>query len=95
MLAGYVTLLLLSVFVLRWRVFVDAIVQGPSGARGIVLTFDDGPDPVWTRRVLDVLDARGVPATFFVIGRKVEEHPDVVREMPVARSFGRGSLVRA
>lgn len=81
MLVGYVALLLLSVFVLRWRVFVDAIVRAQRGARGVALTFDDGPDPIWTRRVLDMLDARGVRATFFVIGRKAEQHPDVVRDI--------------
>ena len=47
----------------------------------MALTFDDGPDPKWTRRVLDTLDARGARATFFVIGCKVQEHPDVVRDI--------------
>ncbi|MGA2449818.1 MAG: polysaccharide deacetylase family protein [Polyangiaceae bacterium] len=81
LLAGYVALILSGVFILRWRVFVDAIVSGPRGARGVALTFDDGPDPVWTRRVLDTLDAHGVCATFFVISHKVEQFPDVVRDM--------------
>ena len=81
LLAGYVALVLSGVFVLRWRVFVDAIVSGPRGTRGVVLTFDDGPDPVWTRRVLDILDAHGACATFFVIGHKAERFPDVVRDI--------------
>ena len=34
----------------------------------VALTFDDGPDPRWTPKILDVLKAKGVPATFFVIG---------------------------
>jgi cellulose synthase/poly-beta-1,6-N-acetylglucosamine synthase-like glycosyltransferase/peptidoglycan/xylan/chitin deacetylase (PgdA/CDA1 family)/spore germination protein YaaH len=34
----------------------------------VALTFDDGPDPVWTPKILDVLKARHVPATFFIIG---------------------------
>jgi peptidoglycan/xylan/chitin deacetylase (PgdA/CDA1 family) len=61
--------------------FVDAIVRGPKDARGVVLTFDDGPDPVHTRKVLDVLDEHDAKATFFVIGRKVEKHPDVIEEI--------------
>jgi peptidoglycan/xylan/chitin deacetylase (PgdA/CDA1 family) len=65
--------------VLRWRVFVDAIVRGPRGARGVALTFDDGPDPLWTPRILDVLARHHAVATFFVIGRKAEAHPDLVR----------------
>ncbi|MDP9150741.1 MAG: polysaccharide deacetylase family protein [Myxococcota bacterium] len=77
--AGYLLLLMGGVFVLRWRVFVDAVVRGPKGVRGVVLTFDDGPHPLWTPRILDALRRSGVTATFFLVGRKVEEHPDVVR----------------
>lgn len=44
----------------------------------IALTFDDGPDPVWTPRVLDVLAHHGVPATFFVVGAGVVRHPELV-----------------
>ena len=80
-LAGYAALLLGGVLVLRWRVFADAVVQGPRGARGVVLTFDDGPHPRWTPVVLEALAARGVKATFFVVGRKAEEHPEVVRRI--------------
>ena len=71
LLAGYTALLLSGVLVLRLRVFVDALVRGPRGARGVALTFDDGPHPRWTPRVLDILARRGVRATFFVVGRKV------------------------
>ena len=49
--------------------------------REIALTFDDGPDPATTPRVLDLLDARGARATFFCVGRRVEEHPDVAAEI--------------
>ncbi len=76
---GYVALVLGGVFVLRWRVFADAVVRGPGGARGIALTFDDGPHPTWTPRVLAILAERGARATFFVIGRKAEARPDLVR----------------
>jgi peptidoglycan-N-acetylglucosamine deacetylase len=79
LLAGYTALLLCGVLVLRLRVFVDALVEGPRGARGVALTFDDGPHPRWTPRVLEILAGRGVRATFFVVGRKVEEHPEVLR----------------
>ena len=78
-LVGYVALVLGGVLVLRWQVFVDAIVRGPGGARGVVMTFDDGPHPRWTPRILEILSEKGATATFFVVGRKAEEHPDVVR----------------
>ncbi len=45
----------------------------------MALTFDDGPDPEWTPQVLDVLRRHGVPATFFVVGRRVASHPGLVR----------------
>ena len=78
---AYGALITTGVLVLRLRMFADAIVEAPEGARGVALTFDDGPDPETTKEVLDILDRRGVKATFFVIGRKVEEHPDVVKEI--------------
>jgi len=78
-LAGYATLLLGGVFTLRWRVFVDAVVRGPKGARGVVLTFDDGPDPRYTPRILAALAKHSARATFFLVGHKVEAHPEVVR----------------
>lgn len=78
---AYVALLLSGVFVLRLRMFADAIVRGPTGATGVVLTFDDGPDPIHTREVLDALDAHEAKATFFVIGKKAEQHRDIVLEI--------------
>lgn len=47
--------------------------------RRVALTFDDGPTPRFTPHLLDVLDAAGVRATFFVIGALVERYPDLVR----------------
>ena len=52
--------------------------------REVCLTFDDGPDPELTPRVLDLLDARGAKASFFCIGERAEAHPALVREI-VAR----------
>lgn len=76
---AYGAIITVGVLFLRLRMFVDAVVQGPEGARGIALTFDDGPDPETTKEVLDVLDRRGVKATFFVIGAKAAKHPEIVR----------------
>lgn len=49
-----------------------------TGTRGIALTFDDGPHPVWTPKVLDQLRRHGVTATFCVVGSRVREHPGLV-----------------
>jgi cellulose synthase/poly-beta-1,6-N-acetylglucosamine synthase-like glycosyltransferase/peptidoglycan/xylan/chitin deacetylase (PgdA/CDA1 family) len=50
-------------------------------ARTIALTFDDGPDPVWTPKVLDVLKAQKIKATFFVVGTQVAAHPELARRI--------------
>ncbi|MFC0298666.1 polysaccharide deacetylase family protein [Geobacillus jurassicus] len=47
----------------------------------LALTFDDGPDPYYTPKLLDLLKKYGVKATFFVVGRKVERYPHIVRRM--------------
>lgn len=57
-------------------------VQGvPVGGEAVWLTIDDGPDPEDTPELLRLLDAAGAKATFFVIGNKVERHPELVREI--------------
>jgi cellulose synthase/poly-beta-1,6-N-acetylglucosamine synthase-like glycosyltransferase/peptidoglycan/xylan/chitin deacetylase (PgdA/CDA1 family) len=53
-------------------------------ARTVALTFDDGPDPVWTPQILDVLARHRVPATFFAVGARVNEHPELARRMLAA-----------
>lgn len=47
----------------------------------VALTFDDGPDPAVTPRVLDLLDERGARATFFCIGRRARARPEIVAEI--------------
>jgi cellulose synthase/poly-beta-1,6-N-acetylglucosamine synthase-like glycosyltransferase/peptidoglycan/xylan/chitin deacetylase (PgdA/CDA1 family) len=49
--------------------------------RTIVLTFDDGPDPVWTPRIMEVLRRHDAHATFFVIGAQVSRHPELTQEL--------------
>jgi len=49
--------------------------------REIALTFDDGPDPVYTPRLLDLLKRHGAKATFFVVGAHAERHPELIRRM--------------
>jgi peptidoglycan-N-acetylglucosamine deacetylase len=57
------------------------LTRGPRSARSVCLTFDDGPDPEHTPLILDVLKREGVPATFFVVGRRAARHPDLVRRV--------------
>lgn len=58
------------------------VVHGPTGpARRVAMTFDDGPHPENTPRILDVLDAHNARATFFLQGDTADRHPHIVREM--------------
>jgi peptidoglycan/xylan/chitin deacetylase (PgdA/CDA1 family) len=60
---------------------------GPAGSAmrvrssGVVLTFDDGPDPVQTPRLLDVLATNHVKATFCLVGTRARAHPELVRRI--------------
>jgi peptidoglycan/xylan/chitin deacetylase (PgdA/CDA1 family) len=78
---AYIALVLCGVFFLRLGMFLDVVWRGPKGARGVALTFDDGPSPEHTPRILAMLDEAKVKAAFFVIARKAEAHPEVVRDI--------------
>lgn len=56
----------------------------PDPGKRIALTFDDGPDPRWTPKVLDVLAREHVPGTFFMVGSQAARHPDIVRRVAAA-----------
>jgi peptidoglycan/xylan/chitin deacetylase (PgdA/CDA1 family) len=52
------------------------------GGKGqIALTFDDGPDPEYTPKLLDMLKENGIQATFFVLGAKAEKHPELIKRI--------------
>ncbi len=47
----------------------------------IALTFDDGPHPEFTKELLDLFKEKGIKATFFVTGKKIEEHRDIIKRL--------------
>ena len=49
--------------------------------RKIALTFDDGPDPITTPAILDILRAYGLKSTFFIYGARAERHPDLIKRI--------------
>jgi peptidoglycan/xylan/chitin deacetylase (PgdA/CDA1 family) len=65
-------------------VAVDIAHASDRGARGVNITIDDGPDPVWTPQVLDVLRQYGVKATFCMVGTQAQAHPDLVKQVVAA-----------
>ena len=65
----------------RSRLFGPNRSRLSTGEKVVALTFDDGPHPEVTPRVLDILRERNVRATFFLIGKHVERHPEIVRRI--------------
>lgn len=60
---------------------VDLFVRGNPYLKEVALTFDDGPYQGSTAKILDVLKSEKVHATFFIIGKHIDEHPSLVRRM--------------
>lgn len=71
----------LSLADLRAKYKSTFLLSGPSSKREVALTFDDAPDDKFTPQVLDILNSEGVKATFFLIGNRVEAHPEIVQRM--------------
>ncbi|MGY2127010.1 bifunctional polysaccharide deacetylase/glycosyltransferase family 2 protein [Blastococcus sp. SYSU DS0617] len=72
------------------RYIVQRYGYAESAHRTLSLTFDDGPDPVWTPRLLDMLSALEVPATFFVTGEEMVKYPEIMRRI-VREGFALGN----
>lgn len=60
---------------------VYALSRVPTGERKIAITFDDGPNPLYTPPLLDLLERYHVRSTMFLVGTQAEQYPDIVREM--------------
>lgn len=63
------------------KLFPDAIWLMPSGKKTLYLTFDDGPIPEVTPKVLDLLKEKGIKATFFCVGENVYKYPELFKRI--------------
>ncbi|WP_367322482.1 bifunctional polysaccharide deacetylase/glycosyltransferase family 2 protein [Streptomyces sp. HUAS ZL42] len=63
------------------RISGDDVKSSAMPARTVALTFDGGPDPVWTPRLLDLLREHQAHATFFLFGAQAARHPQLVRRI--------------
>jgi peptidoglycan-N-acetylglucosamine deacetylase len=75
----FVLVCCLAPFFPRLSFYLPIVSRGEKEAKGVALTFDDGPDPEVTPKVLELLARKRVTATFFVTGERVERHPELVR----------------
>ncbi|MBM7855919.1 peptidoglycan/xylan/chitin deacetylase (PgdA/CDA1 family) [Desulfohalotomaculum tongense] len=81
---GTLTVIIIYTFLptILIRVFgIGGIKRGPKGRREVFLTFDDGPDPVYTPQVLDILRRHGLKAAFFVTGCNAKKHIQVIKRI--------------
>lgn len=60
------------------------LTRGAKRSPKVALTFDDGPHPEFTPKLLDILKRYNVKATFFVVGKLAEQHPDLIRAETLA-----------
>jgi peptidoglycan-N-acetylglucosamine deacetylase len=63
----------------RFSLYLPITSRGKKGVEGVSLTFDDGPDPETTPKVLELLAGHGVTATFFVTGERASRYPELIR----------------
>ncbi len=61
------------------QMFGKTVTRVPIQQKVVALTYDDGPNPPYTDEIVEYLHSQHVVATFFVVGRAVAAHPDVVR----------------
>lgn len=88
---GYKILFLFLVFMLGWLLgmimnffhgkdhMIETLSTAAEEKKQIAITFDDGPNPDYTMKLLKGLKKRGVKATFFVLGEEVERYPDILK----------------
>lgn len=66
---------------IRAGVYIKALCMAKDTGKKVALTFDDGPHPMRTPQVLDILKRHGIRAAFFVTGERAEAHPELIGRM--------------
>src|SRR5512136_292830 len=81
LLIAYLVIFILGVSVLKLNFFVRATCRGDLTAKRVALTFDDGPDPVATGNLLEILRHHQIKAAFFPIGTKTRDYPEMIKQI--------------
>ncbi|MBL4901838.1 polysaccharide deacetylase family protein [Desulfocapsa sp. AH-315-G09] len=77
----FLLLCIIAPFCPQWGFFLPIISKSVTGNKGVALTFDDGPSPVTTPILLNLLRSYNYKATFFVIGQKAEKYPNLIADI--------------
>lgn len=77
----FLTILAYGSSVIGSGYYIETVCAGNTKEKIIALTFDDGPEPFHTEKILDVLKQNEISAVFFFIGHKMEQHPDIVKRV--------------
>jgi peptidoglycan/xylan/chitin deacetylase (PgdA/CDA1 family) len=80
-LVAWILLLVLGSVKICMKFYVKAFCKGLTKEKVVSLTFDDGPDPLVTPAVLDILRRHQIKAAFFIIGKKAEKHPEILQKI--------------
>jgi peptidoglycan-N-acetylglucosamine deacetylase len=80
-LSGFLLLCIAAPFFPKFSFFLPIISKARKGENGIVLTFDDGPDPASTPVILDLLGRHNLKATFFVVGTRAARYPELIKDI--------------
>lgn len=70
-----------AVFHVNSSIWARTLWRGAGDEKRVALTFDDGPDAKFTPRVLRVLAEKKVPAAFFCVGQRVEQNPEIAKQI--------------
>ena len=77
-------LIVVLIFVASFSVYatsVNVFTKNASAEKKVALTFDDGPHPIYTPRILELLDEYDITATFFVIGQNITNYPEAFKKL--------------
>ena len=79
--AGALGYSIIPTYLMKYHWIIRDKKRAKKEEKVLYLTFDDGPDTVYTNKLLDLLDQEQVPATFFMVAEAAQGHPDIVKQM--------------
>jgi peptidoglycan-N-acetylglucosamine deacetylase len=77
----YLLMLIAGSIFIRINFYLKALNKGEKSEKVASLTFDDGPDPVITPKVLAILEKHNIPASFFIIGKKAKKNGALLKQI--------------